>query len=121
MSVLPQLFGGLEVLIIDPVFVILTVVGCVDSTNLRPSFISAAALIREKVLAVCDDHQKPASVVDKDADWSMHHIPSHVVKVVPLRGRIDSECKVSTAFCSTIAAENLNFLKVLSTNSGWHF
>lgn len=122
MSVLPKLIRRFKILIIDAVVVVLTGIRRVVTTDLRASVIGSAAMIGLKVLAVAGDQQVPGIAVHKDRKWSMHHVPPHVVELLPCCGLVDAHGKVPTAASRTVTAKNFARLQSLAghMSCGFH-
>ena len=83
MCVFPHLLGSFEKLFVGGVVVVFAFVGRVRSTNSWSSFVGATEIVFLKMLAVGEDHHVPIAILIKDADSSMHHVPPHVIVVVP--------------------------------------
>ena len=113
-SVFPKLFGRFEILIVHTIVSKLAVVSAVLTTDRRTRVVGTAAIVRLQMLAVSRDQQEPGRSINKDGIRPMHHVPAHVVKLLPRLWSINAHRKVSAAARRTIAAENLTDFEVFA-------
>ncbi len=105
-GVFPELFGGLEVLVIDAVIVIFAFVSGVCAADIGASFVDAAAVIRLDMFAVSGDDEEPGFAVHEDGEGSVEHVPANVVELLSGGGGIDLHGEIAAAASGAVAAEN---------------
>ena len=120
MGVFPDLFGRFEELVVGCVVVVFTVVSCVRTANARARLVGSAAMVLHEVLTISEYHQVPASIVDKDADPTMHHIPADVIVIFPCLRRLDRKCEVAAAASRAILTQNFSWPEIFSAYSSFH-
>ena len=80
-----QLLGCLEIFLVAPIVLKLTLIRCVIAADLGTRFIDAASMIVLKMFALRVNQQEPDIVLDEQAGSIVHHEPSQVLEVIKIR------------------------------------
>ena len=108
------LFGRFPIVIIDPILVVLALVGRVGATDLGASFVDTAEAVGLQVLARRVDYQIPVATLNKNARPLVQQEPSHVVKVAPSGWLVHRQGKVAAAFRCAKRTQTLTGIEILS-------
>lgn len=116
LGILPDLVGTFEDAIVDPVVVVLAIVGVIVPANLWPGVVDAAPVVWQQMLAGLVDHQVPLIFFNEDIDGprAVHDVPAEVVKILSRFGCVDGQGNVLATFGGTEFAKIRVLGKVLS-------
>ena len=117
LGVFPDLFVRLEVKVIGPVFVVLTVVGRVVATNLRASFIRATTVVLLEHLAGRVDEQVPVFVLFEEGGVVVEYDPTDILHILEFGRRFIWHGDILTTLGRTVFAKIAPFGEIFSANS----
>lgn len=102
-----NLFGCFKVHFVHGVFVELAIVGGVIATDLGPSFVDAASMVRLQMFAVGMDEQVPRFVLDENSRAVVEKIPANEIEILMGARCFDRHRKIATALGCAISTQDL--------------
>ena len=99
-----NLFGRLEILIVNPIVIEFAILGGVLATDWWAGVIDAAAIVRLQMFTGGVNADVPVSVFGKDAGVLVQQKPADVFEFRPRVRNVDGKCKIATALCRAILA-----------------
>jgi hypothetical protein len=104
LGVLFDLLRGLEIMVVDPIVVILALDDAIVATNLRSVVVDRAQIIVIQVFALRVHEQIPVAVFNEHSRPLVKEKPADVLEILPLRGGLDRQGEVPAALGRAVRA-----------------
>ncbi len=100
-----QLLGCLEIFLVAPIVLKLTLIRCVIAADLWPRLVNAATIIILEVLARRMHQQVPVIVINKHRRPIMQEIPTHEIEVSTIHRLVNGQGEVVTTLGGAVITQ----------------